>query len=147
MLRITEIFHSLQGESNSVGLPTVFIRLTGCPLRCVYCDTAYAFTGGEKIEIDSTRISLVKCTDRAILMDFLQTFGGNWQKEINYWDKTKINYFQEITIREYLKYKIEANGAEPPASCRIVEEEVIVPEHKEMKKKLICEKEESEVKE
>ena len=101
----------------------------------------------QKIEINSKGISLFRCTDRAILMDFLQTFGGNWQKEINYWDKTKINYFQEITIREYLKYKIEANGAEPPASCRIVEEEVIVPEHKEMKKKLICEKEESEVKE
>lgn len=47
-LRISEIFYSLQGESNTVGLPTVFIRLTGCPLRCGYCDTAYAFSGGEK---------------------------------------------------------------------------------------------------
>lgn len=46
-LRITEIFHSLQGETSSAGLPTVFIRLTGCPLRCSYCDTAYAFSGGE----------------------------------------------------------------------------------------------------
>ena len=50
-LRITEIFYSLQGESNTVGIPTVFIRLTGCPLRCTYCDTAYAFTGGEKITL------------------------------------------------------------------------------------------------
>lgn len=46
-LRITEIFYSLQGESKTVGLPTVFIRLTGCPLRCNYCDTEYAFQGGE----------------------------------------------------------------------------------------------------
>ncbi|MCB1669404.1 MAG: 7-carboxy-7-deazaguanine synthase QueE [Porticoccaceae bacterium] len=51
-LRITEIFHSLQGESSSVGLPTVFIRLTGCPLRCHYCDTEYAFHGGEKRSLD-----------------------------------------------------------------------------------------------
>ncbi len=50
-LRITEIFYSLQGETNRVGLPTVFIRLTGCPLRCTYCDTAYAFTGGEQMSI------------------------------------------------------------------------------------------------
>lgn len=49
-LKITEIFYSLQGESNSSGWPTVFIRLTGCPLRCQYCDTAYAFTGGEWME-------------------------------------------------------------------------------------------------
>jgi 7-carboxy-7-deazaguanine synthase len=46
-LRITEIFLSLQGESNTVGYPTVFVRTTGCPLRCTYCDTAYAFSGGE----------------------------------------------------------------------------------------------------
>jgi len=51
-LRITEIFHSLQGESRTVGLATVFVRLTGCPLRCGYCDTAYAFKGGEWREID-----------------------------------------------------------------------------------------------
>ena len=49
-LRITEIFLSLQGEANTVGKPTVFVRLTGCPLRCHYCDSAYSFSGGELIE-------------------------------------------------------------------------------------------------
>lgn len=51
-LRVTEIFHSLQGETRTVGLPTVFVRLTGCPLRCHYCDTAYAFSGGTKLGLD-----------------------------------------------------------------------------------------------
>lgn len=51
-LRITEIFFSLQGETRTMGLPTVFIRLTGCPLRCQYCDTAYAFQGGNYLTVD-----------------------------------------------------------------------------------------------
>lgn len=50
-LRISEIFYSLQGETSTAGLPTVFVRLTGCPLRCVYCDTEYAFTGGTNLEL------------------------------------------------------------------------------------------------
>ncbi|MDC5321514.1 7-carboxy-7-deazaguanine synthase QueE [Acinetobacter baumannii] len=51
-LRITEIFYSLQGEANASGLPTVFIRLTGCPLRCSYCDTTYSFEGGERLSLE-----------------------------------------------------------------------------------------------
>ncbi|MBU2098909.1 MAG: 7-carboxy-7-deazaguanine synthase QueE [Gammaproteobacteria bacterium] len=51
-LRINEIFHSLQGESSTVGLPTSFVRLTGCPLRCVYCDTEYAFHQGQQMALD-----------------------------------------------------------------------------------------------
>lgn len=51
-LRITEIFLSLQGETSFAGLPTVFVRLTGCPLRCDYCDTAYAFSGGTMMALD-----------------------------------------------------------------------------------------------
>ena len=52
-LRISEIFFSLQGETSRVGLPTVFVRLTGCPLRCTYCDTTYAFTGGQTMTLDA----------------------------------------------------------------------------------------------
>ncbi|HSC47110.1 MAG TPA: radical SAM protein, partial [Gammaproteobacteria bacterium] len=52
-LRVTEIFHSIQGEADSVGWPTVFVRLTGCPLRCTYCDTAYAFHGGTWLGFDA----------------------------------------------------------------------------------------------
>lgn len=51
-LRITEIFHSIQGESTRAGLPCTFVRLTGCPLRCVWCDTEYAFTGGTRMTLD-----------------------------------------------------------------------------------------------
>ena len=50
-LKIYEIFHSLQGETSRIGLPTVFVRLTGCPMRCTYCDTEYAFSGGGNMQI------------------------------------------------------------------------------------------------
>ena len=59
-LRLTEIFHSLQGEARSVGWPTVFVRLTGCPLRCGYCDTAYAFHGGAWWEMDAILAEVTK---------------------------------------------------------------------------------------
>ena len=63
-LRITEIFHSIQGESSRVGLPTVFVRLTGCPLRCTWCDTAYAFNGGETLSIATVlaAVARLNCT-------------------------------------------------------------------------------------
>ena len=59
-LRLTEIFLSLQGESRSIGWPTVFVRLTGCPLRCQYCDTAYAFHGGEWWDFDAILAEVAK---------------------------------------------------------------------------------------
>ena len=60
MLRVSEIFYSLQGESNTVGLPTVFVRLTGCPLRCNYCDTSYAFSGGVKMSLEEILTEIQK---------------------------------------------------------------------------------------
>lgn len=58
-LRITEIFHSLQGESRTVGIPTTFVRLTGCPLRCGYCDSEYAFEGGEWMSLDQVLFNVI----------------------------------------------------------------------------------------
>ncbi len=65
-LRITEIFYSLQGESKTIGLPTVFVRLTGCPLRCTYCDTEYAFHGGERCSIDDILTQVASYSPRYI---------------------------------------------------------------------------------
>jgi 7-carboxy-7-deazaguanine synthase len=62
-LRVTEIFHSIQGESSWAGLPCTFVRLTGCPLRCVWCDTEYAFHGGEKLSLEEviSRVEEIGC--------------------------------------------------------------------------------------
>jgi 7-carboxy-7-deazaguanine synthase len=65
-VRITEIFYSLQGESATVGLPTVFVRLTGCPLRCEYCDTEYAFYGGERQKISDVLVSVASHKPRDV---------------------------------------------------------------------------------
>ncbi len=65
-LRITEIFYSLQGESRTVGMPTVFVRLTGCPLRCGYCDTTYAFQGGEWYSVDETVVRVAEFNPRYV---------------------------------------------------------------------------------
>ncbi len=65
-LRISEIFYSLQGETSRVGLPTVFVRLTGCPLRCHYCDTAYAFTGGHSMTLQAILAEIRKFPTRYV---------------------------------------------------------------------------------
>lgn len=65
-LRVTEIFFSLQGETRTVGLPTVFVRLTGCPLRCQYCDTAYAFQGGQWMDFAAVMAQVKKYSTRYI---------------------------------------------------------------------------------
>ena len=65
-LRLTEIFFSLQGEASRAGLPTVFVRLTGCPLRCTWCDTTYSFSGGEPASIASVLIEVAKYPARQV---------------------------------------------------------------------------------
>jgi len=65
-LRISEIFYSLQGESRTVGMPTVFIRLTGCPLRCGYCDTSYAFSGGERMTLSEILAQVAEYSPRFV---------------------------------------------------------------------------------
>ena len=67
-LRLTEIFFSLQGEASRAGLPTVFVRLTGCPLRCTWCDTTYSFSGGEPASIESVLIEVAKYPARQVCL-------------------------------------------------------------------------------
>ena len=99
-LRITEIFHSLQGEARSVGIPTIFVRLTGCPLRCQYCDTAYAFDGGEILELDSI-LQQVKDYD----CEFVTVTGGEPLAQPN------CTELLGILCDAKLKVSIETSGA------------------------------------
>lgn len=71
MLRVTEIFHSIQGESTHAGRPCAFIRLTGCPMRCVWCDSEYTFTGGDHLSIDQVLTQV-----RAIGCNLVEVTGG-----------------------------------------------------------------------
>ena len=101
-LRITEIFHSLQGETRSMGIPTVFVRLTGCPLRCVYCDTAYAFHGGKLMRIDEilSQVAAWNC-------GYVTVTGGEplAQKEC-------LDLLRELCDRDY-RVSLETGGAMP----------------------------------
>jgi 7-carboxy-7-deazaguanine synthase len=65
-LRVSEIFFSLQGETSRIGLPTVFVRLTGCPLRCNYCDTTYAFSGGQMMTLEAILSEVARHTPRYV---------------------------------------------------------------------------------
>ncbi len=94
-LKIFEIFYSLQGESSRVGLPTIFIRLSGCPMRCHYCDTAYAFQGGSMMEIDDIMASIKQYDTR-----FVTVTGGEplAQKEVIHLLKTLADSNYEVSI-------------------------------------------------
>jgi 7-carboxy-7-deazaguanine synthase len=94
-LKIFEIFYSLQGESSRMGLPTVFIRLSGCPMRCHYCDTAYAFQGGSMMGIEDIMASIKKYDTR-----YVTVTGGEplAQKEVIHLLKTLADSNYEVSI-------------------------------------------------
>ena len=94
-LKVFEIFYSLQGESSRVGLPTIFIRLSGCPMRCHYCDTAYAFQGGSMMGIDDIMSSIKKYDTR-----YVTVTGGEplAQKEVLNLLKTLADSDYEVSL-------------------------------------------------
>jgi len=99
-LRISEIFYSLQGESKTIGLPTVFIRLTGCPLRCQYCDTSYAFSGGEITSIEAILKQVARYKTR-----YITVTGGEPLAQPNC-----INLLQQLADKDY-QISLETSGA------------------------------------
>lgn len=99
-LRITEIFFSLQGETRTVGIPTVFIRLTGCPLRCQYCDTTYAFQGGRMMELDAVLSEVKKYK-----ADYVTVTGGEPLAQ-----KTCFSLLERLCDEKY-EVSLETSGA------------------------------------
>jgi 7-carboxy-7-deazaguanine synthase len=103
-LKITEIFYSLQGEADTVGFPTVFVRLTGCPLRCQFCDTAYAFHGGEWMTIEEVLGSVAGFAPRHVCVT-----GGEPLAQ-----KTCLPLLTELCDASY-RVSLETSGAMPLA--------------------------------
>ncbi|MGE4596479.1 MAG: 7-carboxy-7-deazaguanine synthase QueE [Methylophilaceae bacterium] len=99
-IKINEIFYSLQGESSLIGIPTVFIRLTGCPMRCSYCDTAYAFHSGKNLSIDSILNKV-----NAFKTKFVTVTGGEPLAQKGCWDLLKVLCDQEYSV------SLETGGA------------------------------------
>jgi len=99
-LKITEIFYSLQGEADTAGIPTTFVRLTGCPLRCQYCDTAYAFYGGEWWELDAILARVGELGTKYVCVT-----GGEPLAQ-----KTCIELLQRLT-EEGFRVSLETSGA------------------------------------
>ena len=99
-LRISEIFSSIQGESNTVGIPTVFVRLTGCPLRCQYCDTTYAFTGGSWMNLDEIQEKV-----RSFKIKHVTVTGGEPLAQ-----KTCLKLLSELCDKKYV-VSLETSGA------------------------------------
>ncbi len=99
-LNITEIFYSLQGEAREVGLPSVFIRLTGCPLRCTYCDTEYAFKGNNLISIDDIIIQIKQYKTRYVCVT-----GGEPLAQIN------CHILLDALVKERYQVSLETSGS------------------------------------
>ena len=99
-LNINEIFYSLQGEAREVGLPTVFVRLTGCPLRCTYCDTEYAFKGNNLLTIDEILTEVKKYNTRYVCVT-----GGEPLAQIN------CHVLLDALIKDDYKVSLETSGS------------------------------------
>jgi 7-carboxy-7-deazaguanine synthase len=99
-LNINEIFYSLQGEAREVGLPTVFVRLTGCPLRCTYCDTEYAFKGNNPLTIDEILTEVKKYNTRYVCVT-----GGEPLAQIN------CHVLLDALIKNDYKVSLETSGS------------------------------------